>query len=386
MENNLLISLCILTLAIPAVASTPPPYYYKLEVPSFTVPGGPTFQGWSATWENLGLLKILPTTELTKELNFAVSGQPAAGVPLVSLTIGVNNLGRIAIAATWGTANPPQVYYNWEFFHKEPAKVGRYNADFDALHYGSNESLTGPDVKLTIRKVPFPAAVDFWQGSKARVSVVPASEEPAPDTPVEVMLGFVDVNENPVGQASTVSLIAGQVATLDLDAATMTIASGGHTIVRPVISGAPGVFIPPLHVTVEVFDSQTGSGAALINLSDTVPPASVFGPQGLIASQTIRIIASAESPDSCDAVLSFANAKGDPIGPSLQASLGPGKTTYLDLSGYTLGLGAAQRSDVQPMLTLQPQGASSCVASAVVFDSSTGRTLTYQTIASSNNN
>jgi hypothetical protein len=44
------------------------------------------------------------------------------------------------------------------------------------------------------------------------------------------------------------------------------------------------------------------------------------GCTGLAAGQVVRLTTTALPPDPCDAMLSFANAQGFPVGPSLTAT------------------------------------------------------------------
>jgi hypothetical protein len=393
MKNSLIPGVCLLVLAIPAAAAGP--YYYLLEVEPATVPGGPALQDWYASWQSDKKLD-LTFTNVMKQTSFATSNDPISGFPLTSLRIArlkkQSKPGVLPIyaTATWGAGTPPEVDYQWEFISNgeptEPDKVGVYNVALTAGEYVLTPFSSGGSATLTIQKMPFLHPVGMWQRAKARVSVVSAVVTPAPSIPVSVVLGFVDGSGNPLGPSSTVPLIAGQVASLDLDAATLAIAQGGHMQVRPTVSEAPGAFTPPLQATVEVFDVSTGSGVVLTSVNGAFPLPSIFGRQGVITGQTIRITAVAESPDSCYATLSFVNGNGNPIGTSQPVNLGPGQAMHVDLNGNSLGLSAGQRAEVQPVVKLQTQGISTCAASAEVFDNTTGATLTYQTAVSSNNN
>jgi hypothetical protein len=167
------------------------------------------------------------------------------------------------------------------------------------------------------------------------------------------------------------------VSSVDLNSNTFLHAPGQHANVLPVVSAPAGQTLPGLQVTTEVFDSQSGFGALLTTEDELAPAPASLAPQGLAGSQTMRLIATAFPPVPCAGTLTFADSKGNPIGPSLQVNLSPGQSALLDLNGSVLGLQPGQRIEVQPRVTVQAPG-SSCGASADVFDQATGRTWTYQ--------
>jgi hypothetical protein len=210
-----------------------------------------------------------------------------------------------------------------------------------------------------------------------RLSLVAGPVTPLPGTPVEVGLGFVDLNGDPIGQSSIVPVVAGQVATLDLNANVLGIRQGQHVEVRPVVNRV-GAILPPLKMTAEIFDSATGIGSVLE--SGPTVPGPAFGPQGLTGGQTIRITVIAYPPNPCAGTLSFADRSGAAIGPTLPVNLTPGQGASLDLNSNMLGLAALQRIELQPMVTLQTPatGSVACAASSEVFGTITGRTATYQ--------
>jgi hypothetical protein len=88
----------------------------------------------------------------------------------------------------------------------------------------------------------------------------------------------------------------------------------------------------------------------------------------------------------CNGTLSFADKSGNPIGPSMPVDLLPGQVKSLTMGFPTPEVppGPQQRIEVQPIVTLAPSapGAapviSECLASVAVYESHTGRTLTYQ--------
>ena len=92
----------------------------------------------------------------------------------------------------------------------------------------------------------------------------------------------------------------------------------------------------------------------------------------------------ARPPSPCIAQLAFVDAKGNPVGPSLQVNLNPGAAALLDLNANELGLKVGQRTDVRPIVSISPSSTggppinSACSASAEVFGNFTGRTHTHQ--------
>ena len=163
-------------------------------------------------------------------------------------------------------------------------------------------------------------------------------------------------------------------------------AGGVHADVRPVITPV-GNFLPAVQATVEVYDSSTGAGDLLTSAAmQQGGPGQLLGPQGLAGGETMRIVAVAIPTDPCTGTLSFADHTGAPIGPSLPVNLAPGHGMPLDVTAASLGVQTDQRIEVQPKFTLtSPVSAaanparSACALTAEVFDSTTGRTFTYQT-------
>jgi hypothetical protein len=207
-----------------------------------------------------------------------------------------------------------------------------------------------------------------------------------PGVPVEVNIGFVDVNGIAIGPSSTVPLTAGQTAILDLDANMLVQAPGQRVLVRPVVTSVrppstAAVLTPPqvpLNVVTEVFDKATGFGTMLVPATE-VPANPVFEFQGLAGGQTMQLIVTAAVPtDPCFATLSFQDRNGNTVGQSMPVNLQPGQSTFLNLNANTIGLAAGQRIELQPIVTETPSTNSSCQAKTEVFDNLTGRTWTYQ--------
>ncbi len=238
-----------------------------------------------------------------------------------------------------------------------------------------------------------PPPVGGGLGQLIRLTVVAGPVTPPLGGPVELRLNFVDMNGNAVGPSSTVALGPGQMASLDLNASSFIGALGQRIEVVPVVTQLPSATgAPPgavqVQASVEVIDFFTGFGTVFTPAPAFPPgPADAAGlvPQGVAAGQTMRLNVLALPPNPCDAILSFADQNGNPVGPNQQVSLNPGTGASLDLDANTLGLRLAQRAEIQPMVVptaeapAAAQISSVCQASVEVFTRATGRTSTYQT-------
>jgi hypothetical protein len=237
-----------------------------------------------------------------------------------------------------------------------------------------------------------PSYVGVSLGQIIRVVAGPITVPPG--VPVELNLGFVDINGNSIGPSSTQTLAAGESAVLDLNAATLVQEVGQRVEVRPVVTivnansapgaaagGPPAVALPEV---TEVFDTVTGFGAVLVpgNTVSSAQPA--FDYQGLASGQILRLVVDAYPPNSCNATVSFADRAGNPLGQSQQVNVAPGTGTAVDLNADTVGVKVGQRIEVLPTITLAPLVAgaapsnSLCQATVEVFDRLSGRTWTYQ--------
>lgn len=256
---------------------------------------------------------------------------------------------------------------------------------------GTGDAAEGPfTVSIVSSRPPY-----LGGGIGQIIHIVAGPVMVAPGVPVELNLGFVDINGISVGPSSTVRLGAGDTAALDLNVDTLVQQLGQRVEVRPVveiadIGAAVGAAAPPplaveLPEVTEVFDALTGYGTVLVPAKSAFPVNPVFAFQGLAGGQTIRLLVSAFPPGPCAGTLSFVHRDGSPAGPSLQVNLQPGQAAKLDLNSVTLGLQAGQRIELQPVVTVTPSTAagapisSACLANAEVFENDTGRTGTYQT-------
>ena len=264
---------------------------------------------------------------------------------------------------------------------------------------GTGDAAEGPFTVSIVRpKVPY-----FGGGLGQIIHIVAGPVMVPPGVPVELNLGFVDINGNSVGPSRTVTVGAGETASLDLIVDQLVQQLGQRVEVRPVVeiadigtavgaaagapAGAAAPAPPPVELpeVTEVFDRLTGYGTVLVPAKTAFPPNPIFALQGLAGGQTIRLAVSAFPPNPCAGTLGFANKDGSPVGPSLQVNLQPGQAALLDLNSATLGLQEGQRIELQPVLSTTPSTAarppvpSRCMANAEVFDNATGRTGTYQT-------
>jgi hypothetical protein len=291
-------------------------------------------------------------------------------------------------------------------FGSEIWDLGLTNSDLLGQNYGLGWVDVGPGGTVITGTVPVSPGlafdvigVDVYRKPRPHgvsagqlLHLVAGPVAPAPGEPVELTLGYEDLNGNRIGPSLTTPPLApGQTASLDLDANTLVTRIGQRVDVRPVITAQTASGAPPevtLASTTEVVDKLTGFGTVLARTVDSGNGAPTFGLQGLAGGETLRLTALAREAGAtafnCIAQLSFGDKNGSPIGPTMPVNLSPGTGASLDLNADSLGLGFERRMDVQPIVTLTPPapGAvptnSVCEASAEVFDHFTGRTHTEQ--------
>jgi hypothetical protein len=381
-----LLPMC-LSWALPVGAAT---YDYYLQVPALPQAG---VSAWTAAWSSNTLSP--PVCSSISPLTGAVSpvlvGAPITGYSAVILfCINVTPGGNVpTVLAYW--QNLSAAIANYTFTSSTaPFTTGVFTLNGGTLFVDNPTTATfnsynGPNATLTIAKaVSFPP-IPRWLGSIVRVSLTTAGPvTPLPGSPVEAQVGFVDLNGNAIGQFAPVSITPGQISTFELDPGTSPVAFGHHTAVVPVVSAPPGQVLPPLQLTTEVLDSLTGFGAVLTTATGLAPPPASFSPQGLAAAQVMRLTATAIPTDPCNATLSFANAQGVVVGPSLTVNLTPGQSQSLDLTSAMLNVPLGKSVLVQPNVALQvPISAAglaspACIVSSDVFDVIANRTWTYQ--------
>lgn len=243
-----------------------------------------------------------------------------------------------------------------------------------------------------------------WLGFNQILQFVVAGPiTPAPGTPVEAIVSFVDLNGDAIGPPPVpLTINPGQFVSVDFAANQYIKTVGPRIAVRPVLTILPNpnavAGTPPVDVqtAVEVIDAIVGFGT-LFGPGPLWPPDPCFPPdpcnvgpslvpQGLAGGQALRITAVAFPPDPCAATLGFADQNGNPLGGSIPVSLQPGTGAFFDLNASALGLAPGQRTEVLPVVTPTPPisataitpMASACQVSVEAFDRATGRTQTYQ--------
>jgi hypothetical protein len=228
-------------------------------------------------------------------------------------------------------------------------------------------------------------------GRRQIIRIIAGPVRVPPGVPVQVNLGFVDVNGTAIGPQSTEMLTQDQTATLDLNADALQLR--GRTLVRPVVTvvnpdglpsiaagSTPGVFIPE---GTEVFDATTGVSRVLYPGDTAFAAHPTFAFQGLASGETMQLIVSAFPNTGCSATLGFTDINGNPVGSTKQINLQPGQSDSLELHAATLGLAPGQRAEIQPLVNSAMSSTavsinSACQATAEVFDTLTGRTWMYQ--------
>jgi len=199
-----------------------------------------------------------------------------------------------------------------------------------------------------------------------------------PPDPCFAQLGFQDVNGNPLGTTLSVSLQAGQSASLTLNGNSLTTVAGQRVEVQPVVTptvilGAVAV-VNQCNASAEVYDNLLEISSVAVPGTANFLPSPVFGMIGVTVLQTMRLNVVAYPPDPCVGELSFVNAQGVQVGNTLNMQLAPGQAASLDLPGSTLVTKLGQRAEVQPVVTA-PNGG--CIASTEVWVNALGTTSVY---------
>jgi hypothetical protein len=194
-----------------------------------------------------------------------------------------------------------------------------------------------------------------------------------PPDPCFAKLGFQDVNGNPVGPSLSVSLQAGQSASLAVNANTLASAIGQRVELLPTVVAAPGI-ANQCNASAEVFDNLLGGSSVVVPGSLGYALLPEFGLLGVTELQTVRLNVVAYPPDPCVGQLSFINSHGVQVGNTLSVQLNPGQAASLDLPGSTLVTKLGQRAEVQPVVTA-PNGG--CAASTEVYNNALGVTTAY---------
>ena len=180
-------------------------------------------------------------------------------------------------------------------------------------------------------------------------------------------MGFQDTNGNAVGTTKSVTLQAGQSASLAIKGSTLSSVKDHLIEVLPtiVLNGNETSCV----ASVEVFTNSSGITNVLVPGAISYPPDPVFGQLGVTSVQTVRLNVVAFPPNPCDGTLSFLNSSGLVVGSTLGVQWLPGQAASLDLPGTVVVTQSGQRAEVQP--TVAASGGSSCIASAEVFNNTT---------------
>ena len=131
------------------------------------------------------------------------------------------------------------------------------------------------------------------------------------------MLGFQDVNGNPLGTTLNVSLQAGESASLALNGKTLTSVPGRRVEVQPTVAAAAGV-ASRCNASAEVFDNLLGINSVVVPGAFGFAANPLFSMIGVTELQTVRVNVVAYPPDPCVGQLSFLNSQGAPAGNALE--------------------------------------------------------------------
>jgi hypothetical protein len=182
-----------------------------------------------------------------------------------------------------------------------------------------------------------------------------------------------------VGLARDVALLPGQSAALALNANTLVSAPGQRVEILPKVvpTAVLGANVEPNHcvATVEVTDNLLQITGLLIPGLAGITANPAPGLFGITVLQTARLNVVAFPPDPCAGEISFVDAQGAQVGPSLAVNLGPGQAQFLDLPGTALLTRLGQRAELRPVV-VSPNGGV-CVISTEIYSSELGSTSGY---------
>jgi hypothetical protein len=349
-EISLVILLAGVSLALPARAAT---YNYSLQVGSLDF-----LSAWSLSWQSDSL--TIPTCGPPGSYvtTFTYTGEPVLGYEPTSVFFCLEG-PSLVFTVTCGTGeNFIQFFIDYS---APPAGLGAFKTTNTEVVFGSafpssqgpvGPLIPGPPASLSIsQNVSWPG-VPRWNGTVVRAYVTAGPATPTPGTPVEANVGFLDTNGNSLEQLPPIQIVAGQVASFELDTPLPPADFGQHVEVVPVISALPGQALPPLQLTAEVVERSNQFGKVFTSVNGFAAPSNL-APQGLAGGQTMRLTATAYQPNTCNATLSFADAQGNAIGPNLTVDLAPGQSQSLDLTSAMLNLPDRASVVVQPTVALQ---------------------------------
>jgi hypothetical protein len=207
-----------------------------------------------------------------------------------------------------------------------------------------------------------------------------------PNGPCMAQLGFQDSSGLTIGETKTVTLQAGESASLALNGDTVAKAIGERVEVLPVVTPEGGFPEGPCHASAEVKDNIVGIATVGVSgLEFNAPPSPVFGVLSLSASSTARLKVVAFPNSPCIGELGFADKDGNQIGTTMKVGLQPGEATFLDFTfptepGVPVGILTTPSILIHPLVIVAASIVDrpvSCVATVEVFRSLTGRTLNY---------
>jgi len=237
---------------------------------------------------------------------------------------------------------------------------------------GAFLSLAMSEAQVLPNYTNFPM-IGLVRGQTLQINIVAS-----PPVPCFALLGFQDVNGNPLGATSSVELQAGQSASLTLNGNSLASVAGQRVEVQPVVTPtaiiSSSVVVNQCSASVEIYDNLLGISSVAVPGASGYPPDPIFGMIGVTGLQTVRLNVVAFPPDPCVGELSFLNAQGVQVGKTLNVQLAPGQAASLDLPGSTLVTKLGQRAEVQPVVTA-PNGG--CVASTEVYLNGLGATSVY---------
>ena len=244
-----------------------------------------------------------------------------------------------------------------------------------------NGAVSPPDPQFA------PLGGSYGQTMRIMVSAFP------PD-PCSVAVGFRAGETSPPEPERTFNLAAGQSAFYDLDLGKLTGRFGVRIEVTPRVAILGG----KCSASAEVFEVFSGRTTAHMNLflgaipppdpsfNLASPPDPEFGALDAVSGQLVRLgVGRGEGintapPDPCRGTLTFVNALGASVGPSLAVDLLPGQRGFITLDPSRIGTFATNTSrvTVRPQLTTPPDPESvgsslrGCQASVQVYESGTG--------------
>jgi hypothetical protein len=269
------------------------------------------------------------------------------------------------------------------------------NISPSTVDFGTGEQAAVPETCSSCRKtntVDFStsgtSAVDFGMigltaSQTLRLSIIAFPPTPVfPPSPIcAAQIGFANSSGGAVGASKLVSLVPGRGDFLDLNGGLLAPQIGQRAEVRPVVTllPSPAGSASACLANAEILDNLSGFSLVVAPGITAYPPTPIFGLQGVAWGQVLRLNVVASPPNPCIAQLSFVDRFGNPAGPGPKpVNLSPGQADHLDVAGSSLVAQFGQRAELLPVIAIVPgAAASACLATAEVYDSSSGRTWTW---------